>query len=162
MAASIQGSTWSSGALWHYGGLALAVIILIGLAVLLTWLIRSQMAIRRAVGERFAGKNVLLIDRTAHFFGLESAGLRQFRGKGMLVLSDEELFFIMLISKSRISIPLPLITGIENPRSFLGKSLFKPLLKVNFRTEQGSEDSVAWYIKDLDQVQDQLEKALGR
>ena len=37
----------------------------------------------------------------------------------------------------------------ERASSHLGKSIFRPLLRVRFVDELGNPDSVAWFVRDL-------------
>lgn len=89
------------------------------------------------------------IDRAASFFGQQSRGIMQVRGNGILILTDTELIFEMWVPKRRYHIPVQSIRSAENPRSFLGKSRFTPLLKVVFVDDHGVEDAMAWQVRDL-------------
>ena len=55
----------------------------------------------------------------------------------------------MLAGKFTYTIPVTHIRDIETPRSFKGRSILKPLLKVVFDDENGREDSLAWYVPEL-------------
>jgi hypothetical protein len=104
----------------------------------------------REIEEQFTGKNVLLTSRGANFFGQESKGVNQIRGNGVLILTDKELYFGMWTPKKELNIPVVAIKDVENPKSFLGKSVFRKLLKVTFENEIGEIDKVAWYVKALE------------
>lgn len=71
------------------------------------------------------------------------------RGNGTLILTDSELIFEMWIPNRQFRIPLQSIQAIENPTWFLGKSRFKPLLKVVYINDQGATDAMAWQVVDL-------------
>jgi hypothetical protein len=88
------------------------------------------------------------IDRAASFFGQQSRGVMQLRGNGILILTDTELIFELWVPKRMVHIPVETIRSVENPRSFLGKSRFTPLLKVVFVDEHGVEDAIAWQVRD--------------
>ena len=90
------------------------------------------------------------IDRSASFFGQESRGGTQMRGNGILILTDSELIFEQWVTNKKIRIPLRNIQVLENPKSFLGKSRFAPLLKVVYINEQGGKDAMAWQVRNLD------------
>ncbi len=104
----------------------------------------------REIEEQFARKDVLLTSRGANFFGQESKGLGQVRGNGVLILTTNELYFGMWTPKKELKIPILAIKSIENPKSFLGKSVFRKLLKITFVNDLGDLDAAAWYVKDLD------------
>jgi len=84
-----------------------------------------------------------------NYFGVKSKGMTQIRGNGALLLTKEYLFFQMWIPKKEIKIPLDKIEKIEEVRSFLGKSKFMPLLKIDFIDENEQKNSAAWLVKNL-------------
>ena len=82
------------------------------------------------------------------------------RGNGTLLFTEDSLAFEMWIPRKELIIPFSAIKGIENPRTFLGKSNFTPLLKIDFTNESGEADAAAWLVRDVDSVQDTLEELL--
>jgi len=112
------------------------------------------------IEEKFVGKNVILTSRGANFFGQESKGLGQVRGNGVLLLTDKELYFGMWTPKKELRIPLVAVKSVETPKSFLGKSVLRKLLKVVFENDLGDIDAAAWYVKDLNTWNRQLEVLL--
>ena len=97
--------------------------------------------------EKFKDKKVLGAYGNAMFFGQESRGITQIRGNGVLVLTETELYFEMWFPKRILQIPFNSIQRIETPKSHLGKTRNKKLLKVVFINESGEIDSVAWFIR---------------
>ncbi len=89
----------------------------------------------------------------ANFFGQHSVGMTGIRGNGILLLTDQRLYFLMWLPRKEVSIPLQNITNVEATRTFLGKTKGYKLLKVTFLNEAGEEDAAAWAIKDLDDFQ---------
>ena len=89
------------------------------------------------------------IDRAASFFGQESRSPMQLRGNGTLILTDSDLIFEQWVTNAEFRIALRSIQSLENPKSFLGKSRFAPLLKVVYRNDQGATDAMAWQVPDL-------------
>jgi len=114
----------------------------------------------REIEEQFTGKNILLTSRGANFFGQESKGLGQVRGNGVLLLTDKELYFGMWTPKKELKIPIVAIKSIETPKSFLGKSAFRKLLKVVFENYMGDLDAAAWYVKDLVPWSQEIERLI--
>ncbi|MFX0104919.1 MAG: hypothetical protein ACFE75_05470 [Candidatus Hodarchaeota archaeon] len=102
------------------------------------------------IREKYKNKNVLIIDETSNFFGLESQGIWKVRGNGVLLLTEEELFFGMWKPKKEFLIPVKSIIEISNPRSYMHRSVFRPLLKITFKNEKRESDSAAWYVRNLD------------
>ncbi len=60
-----------------------------------------------------------------------------------------------------ISIPLNAIIKVEIPTGFLGKSIFRPLLKIHYGTESGETDSVAWYVYNPDKFKTEIVNRTG-
>jgi hypothetical protein len=111
------------------------------------------------IHEKYKNKDVLIADDSSNFFGQESLGVGKIHGNGVLLLTEEELFFGMWKPKKEILIPVKSITKIKNPKSHMYRSALKPLLKIIFTNEKGVNDSVAWYVRDLEKwnkVLDQL------
>jgi hypothetical protein len=101
----------------------------------------------------------LKLSESANYFGLESKGLRQIRGNGVLILTQKKLYFEMWVKpKTIVEVPISSIQKIENVKSHLGKSKFQKLLKVSFINEKGNLDSVAWLVRDLEEWMHSLEK----
>ncbi|MFX0021649.1 MAG: hypothetical protein ACFE9S_04935 [Candidatus Hermodarchaeota archaeon] len=101
------------------------------------------------IHEKFNNKNILLVDDISNFFGLESSGVWKVRGNGVLLLTEEELFFGMWKPKKELLISIKSIINISNPKSHMHKSVFRPLLKVTFTNVNGEIDSVAWFVRKL-------------
>ncbi|MHA1292726.1 MAG: hypothetical protein ACTSQJ_08685 [Promethearchaeota archaeon] len=99
---------------------------------------------------KFQEKKVVEICKSANFFGQKSIGWKQIRGNGVLILTEEELYFEMWHPKRILQIPIKFVQKIETPKSFLGKSKFKRLLKVVFKSKNNIIDSAAWLVNKLD------------
>src|SRR5262245_30317171 len=133
------------------GGIGLVLVLLLvflvvfgGVSVMLGRFARQKEASAR---ERYPAARH--IDRAASFFGQQSRGATQMRGNGTLILTDSDLIFEMWVPNTEFRIPLRSIQALENPKSFLGKSRFTPLLKVVYTNEQGATDAMAWQVPDL-------------
>ncbi|MBD3278234.1 MAG: hypothetical protein GF388_08040 [Candidatus Aegiribacteria sp.] len=125
------------------------VIVFFGMMAFLVKVILSRA--RRTLEEKYPQHCRILTCPMANFFGVRSRGYRQVRGNGILILTDSELFFRMLLPAKELRIPLRSVTSVETVRSFLGKSKLRTLVKVNFRNSQGADDAAAWLVKDTDQ-----------
>ena len=78
---------------------------------------------RRALDEirrKFAGRTIVRQSVGANYFGRSSAGLGQVRGNGVLVLTADELYFLMFAPHRELTIPLNTVTSVSTPRSHLG------------------------------------------
>ncbi|MBD3190274.1 MAG: hypothetical protein GF308_06505 [Candidatus Heimdallarchaeota archaeon] len=105
---------------------------------------------KQRILEKTDSKEVIKSTRGANFFGLESKGNKQIRGNGNLFLTDKCLYFKMWVLKKEIIIPLSAIEKLETPKWHIGKSKFRPLLKIFFINKSGKKDSAAWLVKDLE------------
>jgi hypothetical protein len=112
--------------------------------------------------EKFSERPILINDEMANFFGQESLGVWKIRGNGVLILTDEELFFEMWKPKKEISIPIKSIIEIKNPKSHMHRSVFRTLLKIIFKNENDEFDSAAWYVHNLDQWNKILNKLINK
>ena len=84
-----------------------------------------------------------------NFFGRQSVGYKQWRGNGILALTDKGIHFRMLLPRKELFIPLDSIKEISHPRSFLGKSKARDLLRVDYVDDAGEEDACAWLVPSL-------------
>jgi len=105
--------------------------------------------LRRRATRRLEGLRVLR-EADANSFGVESAGKGQVRGNGSLALTEEELVFAQWVPDRIVRIPRASIIQVTTPRSHLGKTMFRKLLKVTWETESGAPDSIALLVRDLD------------
>ena len=116
---------------------------------------------KEEIMKKFEGKKVIGTFGSANFFGVESKGIRQVRGNGVLVLTEEMLYFEMWVKpKTIIEIPIKSIKKIDIVKSHLHKSKFRPLLKVIYTNEIGEHDSIAWMVNNLEEWRNALEKLI--
>ena len=99
------------------------------------------------IRRKFAGKLIVRESIGANFFGRLSLGMGQIRGNGVLVLTPDELYFMMFVPRREVTIPLDRITSVSMPRSHLRKTVWMKLLRVDFASESG-EDAAAWAVRD--------------
>lgn len=144
------------------GLITIAPRIILGLVLLwiIVFAVAKKFQAKRAkeVLDKSKGKDVLGVSSSANFFGQESLGVTQLRGNGVLVLTNEELYFEMWLPKREFHIPISSIVDIETPKSHLGKTKFRPLLKVVFKNEKGEIDSVAWLLRNVPHWKEGLKK----
>jgi hypothetical protein len=143
--------------------LVLTVVFLIGVLWGLKRLARRS---RNEMERAFQGKNVLEMHVGANFFGQESLGSAQVRGNGTLVLTDEGVYFKMWLPARTFHVRLSSVRATSIVKSHLGKTKFRPLLKVTFRNQKGKEDSVAWLVPEPKKwaaaIQDRLSSSNGQ
>ncbi len=142
-------------------GLSIIIVILfvvLGIILVVTMKLQAKRAMK--VLNKFEGRKVLDIQSCANFFGQESLGHTQVRGNGVLVVTEDEIYFEMWVPKREFRILVSSIQSIETPRSHLGKTKGHPLLKVIFQNEKGERDSMAWLVKDVYSCKERLEKII--
>jgi hypothetical protein len=105
---------------------------------------------RRAHRKHLEGLELLLEEPGANSLGVESAGPRQVRGNGNLALTEEELLFAQWVPQRLVRIPRRSIVEVSTAKTHLGKWIGRPLLKVTWTREDGVEDSIALWVRDLD------------
>ncbi|MHA1784934.1 MAG: hypothetical protein ACTSVY_10790 [Candidatus Helarchaeota archaeon] len=115
---------------------------------------------KRKILTRFKDKKIFLVSIMANFFGIESKGHRQIRGNGVLILTEDELFFQLLLPKREYLIPISSMVKISKPKHHLKKIKFIRLLKITFK-HNNVIDSAAWYLKNLDEWISTLEELTG-
>lgn len=135
------------------GMMAILYITLFG------FLARRMQSEAREVLASLPGQTVVLASPNANFFGQESKGLAQWRGNGILVLTDQQLYFRRMAPRADWRLPLSAITGVDTPREHLAKVSAKPLLRVHYTNEQGQPDSLAWQVPNLDTWTQKLREA---
>ena len=141
---------WSLDPLLLAGGLAAAAVLVLGLAALLVTIRRARKRHEASLAGRFRDTEVLLADRRANFFGRLSGDRLQARGSGILVLTPSGLFFSLLLPRREFLIPLETITGVRTARSFLGRTIGRTLLVVEFTAPDGRPDAAAWATSDTE------------
>ncbi|MDQ3933145.1 MAG: hypothetical protein M3340_00770 [Actinomycetota bacterium] len=128
--------------------LAILVFVALAFAVALIPISRRAKRVRTELEEELGDT----IRRLANVsgLGLRSRGRGQVRGNGWLVLTPEELRFRQWIPQRETTIPLAAVTSVGTERTWLGKWVGSKLLRVRWRTSDGSEDAMAWHVPDLE------------
>lgn len=124
----------------------LPVLIILIILVILKYLEKSR---AEKILKNYSKEEIKAFSSNVNFFGLKSKGLSQIRGNGALLLTKEYLYFEMWIPKKKVKIPLEKIKNIEEAKSFLGKTRFTPLLKIDFIDENNQKNSCAWQVRKL-------------
>jgi len=144
-------------------GFIIAVSVIVGLS-LLFFILRFIFSLTRRklhniVANKFEQGEILGASTRANFLGIKSKGGAQLRGNGALILTKNGLHFIRAVPQKEYKIPISTIRNVSMPKTFNGKSVFVPLLCVNYNAEYG-EDSIAWAIKNAKKWKDTIEKMI--
>ena len=92
---------------------------------------------------------IIYFSKEVDYLGRESTGKSKIVKNGSLLLTSDELHFVRWVPKQELIIPLENIKKIEEVNSFLGINKNKPLLKVEFDSQNGKTDSAAWSIDNM-------------
>lgn len=136
-----------------------ALLLVAALILLLKRRIRDAMS---EMESRYPSHARLLTAPMANFFGQSSRGMKQVRGNGILILTEHSIVFRMLLPSRELSIPLESVTSMDTPKSFLGKTKGRRLLKVSFTGQDGRPDSAAWMVGDPDKWVETIGKNAGQ
>lgn len=117
---------------------------------------KMQAASAKMAEEDLSGKEIKYGEELANFFGQESLGMAQVRGNGILCITQDKIYFRMLMPSRVFRFPTNGIENIETVKSFLGKTKFVPLMKVTFTNEQGESDSAAFLVRNMSAAQEAL------
>ncbi len=115
----------------------------------------------RIVAERFEPGQILRKEMWVQYFGHKRKGLAQLRGNGALVLTDSRLWFYQALPGTETAIPLGSVLRVSTSMSHMTKTIFRPLLLVEFDYGEGP-DSVAWAVSDTEGWIRDVETARGR
>jgi len=143
------GVDWSNSTATLYLGAAIGALLVVGFVLLILKMHKIRKGSRETLAKRYSSGDILCHDNFAEYFGMESFKGKQVRGKGVLVLAQNELYFLRLHPRMELCIPLKRIKRCVTPSSFLGRSINKPLLKVEYQDEDGALNAVAWHVGDL-------------
>ena len=132
-----------------YFGIAIGVILMIGFVIIFVRMHKIRKEYRETLAKKYSSGDIICHDNSAHYFGMELFKGKQNRGKGILVLAQNELYFLKLLPRIELCIPIKRIKRCVTTMNFLGKSIHKPLLKIDFKDEDGALNSVAWHVRDL-------------
>ncbi|MBD3413020.1 MAG: hypothetical protein GF421_01140 [Candidatus Aminicenantes bacterium] len=143
-------------------GILLGIILLTGFSILIRFLKKAKSDIQKKIAQRYQGHHIVLKDNSANFFGKGSLKSKQVRGNGILILTEDEIYFSMFLPRKEIIVPLHSIQNIETPKSFLGKTKFKPLLKISFEACHGVQDSAAWLVRDVEKWKKEIQNRIPK
>ena len=138
----------------------IALVLLLALAMLVA-LVRWLGSKRRRTADRVARATTgvdVVRSAPANCLGIRSKGKWQNRGNGTLVLTTTTLLFEPFVGSNRVHQPLDTIVAVDTVRSFLGKSVFRDLLWVEWMATDGTTDSAAWLVGDLAEWQQALRR----
>jgi len=101
--------------------------------------------------EKIRKGSVIREDHFANFAGLSSKGAKQQRRSGILILTDEEIFFLAWLSKVEIRIPLSSVIRVDETKTHAGRWAAYPMFHIIYKNEDGKTDGAAWSVKNREE-----------
>jgi hypothetical protein len=131
----------------------LAVVVIV---IFFRYLRKKQNELEENFQRRFTGKKIRFMDKCAVFRAQESHGYSQSQGMGYLVLTDDELYFERTFLRKVLPIPTTSITKVGETKRLGGQNPGKPMLKIEFKDNEGNKDSIALTVKELSKWQNEI------
>ncbi len=141
-----------------YWKIIVAFIVFLVFIKLMLKMGKIRSSYRDILAKRYEPGEILTHDNGAFYLGLKDRGGKQTRGRGVLVVTKYELFFLRLHPFMELPIPLKNIQRITTPKSFLDISANESLLQVQYRDDTGEDEVVAWKLTKADVFVEVLKK----
>lgn len=144
---------------WIQIGLIIAAGVLVfGLvlwAVLRTVFRRVDTKLKRMIEVRFDREDMVQASGV-NLMGQRSRRGGGVKGRGVLVLTRESLWFALAVPERELDIPMAEIRSVSLPKSFMGRSIFRELLCVRFQGPEG-DDEIAWAVREPEKWRQAIE-----
>ena len=130
------------------------VAILIGVSVIagfFYFMSRRKKIVRKLIEEKIQGQTVIMPTEHVIFRAVESSEYSQTRGMGFIALTEEFLYFELVLLKLEITVPTNKLKGAERVGQLKGVSPGRNMLLIKFTNEKGKDDSMAINVIDKDQ-----------
>jgi len=144
-----------------YHIVALVVGLVLGTLFMLKILLKKIRALIAADMDReLDGKPTMMRCDWANFVGQRPSKGARIRGNGSLALTEKEFIFIMAAPRKLTKIPLGRIKDVNLPKSFAGRTVFKPMLALTYRGNEGDIEG-AWVVNDVEKWAAQIRGLCG-
>jgi len=107
---------------------------------------RVDQKLKRMVKARFSRQDMVQASGV-NLIGQRSRRHGGVKGKGVLVLTRDRLWFALAVPERELTIPIGAIHAVSLPKSFMGRSIFRQMLCVRFTGPDG-EDEIAWAVRE--------------
>jgi hypothetical protein len=152
------------------GWQSIAGWILLGAAALAAGLILVRLGERKVarrailarVRSKFAGTPIKALTAKAYFRGLNRGWDERWRGHGVLVLTDEVLFFRPWQRDLDLTIPCERIESADVDAGEGRKTLYPPRLRVAYRGMDGETRSATWKLKHSRRWAQLIQQEVGK
>ena len=141
------------------------IAILIGIS-LIVWFFyflwrRQQLVLERVEG-KIKGQKVIMPTEHIMFRALESSGYSQTSGMGYIALTENFLYFELVLLDLVITVPTPRLQGAEFVHRLKGVSPGRKMLRIMFTNENGEDDSIAINVKDMQHWKNAISDICGK
>ena len=117
---------------------------------------RQQLMLAR-VERKIKGQNVIMPTEHIRFRAVESSGYSQASGMGYIAITENFLFFELVVLDLTITVPTSRIQGAEFVYRLKGVSPGKKMLRIMFVNENGEDDSIAINVKEMEHWRNTIE-----
>lgn len=111
---------------------------------------RRQNLVMERVESKISGQKIIMPTEHIMFRAVESSGYSQTSGMGYIALTEEYLFFELVLLDLVITVPTNKLCGAEFVRRLKGVSPIRKMLRIMFVNENGEDDSLAINVKDME------------
>ena len=137
----------------------IAIVIGVSLIVWFFWFLwRRQKLVMDRVEGKLKGEKVIMPTEHIRFRALESSGYSQTDGMGYIALTEEFLYFELILLDLVITVPTNRLCGVEFVRRLKGVSPVRKMLRIMFINENGKNDSIAINVNDMEQWKSEISK----
>lgn len=143
--------------------LAAVVVLAVFLVSLFAGLRRARKRALERLKALLEGVPIQLGPATASFLGFQSRESSQARGTGTLVLTSRKLLFEFWGPARTVAVAADQVIDVDLVPSFLGKKAglpflkaAHPVLKVTFRTPEGTPEGAGWLVREPELWKDRL------
>ena len=104
------------------------------------------------VDKKFNSNEIILKDGMANNGGISSGGQCQCKGNGILLLTENVLFFIQYCcgaNEEGLEISLENVINIKTAKSWMGKRNMMDFLVIEYSDNHGNNDSIGIQVRDI-------------
>ena len=108
------------------------------------------------------GQKVIMPTEHIMFRAVESSGYSQTSGMGYLALTENYLYFELILLDLVITVPTIKLQGAEFVCRLKGVSPIRKMLRIMFTNENGEDDSIAVNVKEMEHWKNAISDICGK
>lgn len=148
--------------LFYYSVSVLLTVFVFLILVFLSVTKKAKKARLEELNAKFQDKERKFFSRNANFLGHSSIKQKQPKGSGYLLLTNDELYFLMVLPPKEINISVKNIISSKISKSYLGEEFSKNILEVKHKTLDNKEEKLAWILKNERNLLDEINKLIKK